>query len=276
MDRPIVAFGVQTAAVSGAPHLIELGAVRVVEGEITDQLVSFCLPEVPIEDEGFTLHGISDADVRDAPPAAMLLERFRDWVADDWMAAHDAHKAAGVLAFEAARHAVEMPEAPILDSLELARRRLPDAPDHSLESLCGLFEFEGDFEHRALSEAVYCWKVIEALSGEGAGVSGSDAGSPEGSSSLLAASGSPVTIPSAAPAEPILKTRHRRLVEALKTGSGVQLTYGSKDRAPSNLPVLPRLLYRRGKVSYMEAECSRSGLLKTYRLDRIHRVAPLR
>jgi len=269
MDRPIVALGVQTAAVVGAPHLIELGAVRVHEGEITDEFLSFCLPEVPIEAEAVALHGIAESDVRDAPPAGPLLERFRDWVADDWMAAHDARKVAGVLAFEAARHGVEMPAAPVLDTLELARRHLPEVPDHSLRSLCELFEFEGDFEERALPVAVYSWKVLEACA----------EGLAEGAPGLLAASGAPVTIPSAAPAQPILKTRHRRLVEALKTGSVVQLTYGKAERGlssqPAILPVLPRLLYRRGKVSYMEAECSRSGLLKTYRLDRIHRVAPL-
>ena len=103
---------------------------------------------------------------------------------------------------------------------------------------------------------------------------------PTGSQSLLAACGAPVTIPSSAPAQPILKTRHRPLVAAMKSGSGVQLTYGKAEKGlsfqPAILPVLPRLLYRRGEVSYMEAECSRSGLLKTYRLDRIHRVAPLR
>ncbi len=35
MNAPLVVFDTETAALHGAPHLIELGAVRVVDGEVT-------------------------------------------------------------------------------------------------------------------------------------------------------------------------------------------------------------------------------------------------
>jgi hypothetical protein len=38
------------------------------------------------------------------------------------------------------------------------------------------------------------------------------------------------------------------------------------------LPVTPRLLFEQGERAYLEAECARSGLIKTYRLDRVQRV----
>ena len=38
------------------------------------------------------------------------------------------------------------------------------------------------------------------------------------------------------------------------------------------LAVEPRLLYQNDGKGYLEAECVRSGLLKTYRLDRIHKI----
>ena len=36
MDRPIVVLDTETANVRGAPFLLELGAVRVVEGEVVE------------------------------------------------------------------------------------------------------------------------------------------------------------------------------------------------------------------------------------------------
>jgi hypothetical protein len=37
--------------------------------------------------------------------------------------------------------------------------------------------------------------------------------------------------------------------------------------------VRPRVLFELGRKAYLEAECQRSGTLKTYRLDRVQRVS---
>ena len=52
----------------------------------------------------------------------------------------------------------------------------------------------------------------------------------------------------------------------------ITLLYGSKLEPPARLEVLPRFLFERRDKGYLEAECRRSGTLKTYRLDRVHRV----
>ena len=49
MNAPLVIFDTETAALHGAPHLIELGAVRVVDGEVSEQLESLVRPRVPGE-----------------------------------------------------------------------------------------------------------------------------------------------------------------------------------------------------------------------------------
>ena len=65
--------------------------------------------------------------------------------------------------------------------------------------------------------------------------------------------------------------RLRALEAACRHRERVTLVYG-EDQATSHLPVTPRLLFEQGKRGYLEAECARSGLLKTYRLDRVQRV----
>ena len=57
-----------------------------------------------------------------------------------------------------------------------------------------------------------------------------------------------------------------------RTRLEVDLVYGGEGETPSPLPVRPRLTYQWKEKAYLEGECLRSGLLKTYRLDRVHRV----
>jgi DNA polymerase III epsilon subunit-like protein len=263
MDRPIVVLDTETANARGAPFLLELGAVRVADGEVQDRFQELVLPPVAIDPEATEIHGIREDDVRRADPAPEVLARFVAWLGRDWMCAHDAGFDARVLGFEFARASVQPPGAPMLDTLRLARRYVPESPDHKLPTLCQHLDLEaGDF-HRALPDAVWCWKVLEECSRR--------AGDP-GAASLLKDCGKPVTIPSYLPGPARLSPRLRPLEVAARDGAEVTLHYGGADTAPARLPVLPKLLYERHKKSYLEAECLQSGLLKTYLLERVQKV----
>ena len=269
MDTPIVCLDCETATLRGAPHLLELGAVRVVDGEVADTFNTYVRPEVEIEPEATAIHGITGLDVQDAPTAAVALAEFSAWLGDDWMAAHNSAFDARVLGFEYRRARLEAPDAPVLDTLRLSRRFIPDAPDHKLDTLCAHLDLEDGDRHRALPDAVWCFKVLEACMAE--------MPEPVTLQSLLALSGRPITIAEQRPTGPgTMKQRWRPLVAACD-GLGepeVTLVYGSDGEAPVELPVAPRLMYSAHKKGYLEAECVASGMLKTYRLDRIQRVLP--
>jgi len=160
---------------------------------------------------------------------------------------------------------VAMPGSPMLDTVKLARRLLPDSPDHKLPTLCQVLEIETPVHHRALPDAVSCWKVLEACVGRLP---------PEPAPSfadLHGLCGDPVTIPSSAPRLPKIAPRLRFLEEACRAGARITILYGENE-GPSRLSISPRILFESRRRGYMEAECARSGLLKTYRLDRVHRV----
>jgi DNA polymerase III epsilon subunit-like protein len=46
MSNTIVVLDTETATLQGAPHLLEIGAVRVQEGEIQESFERFVRPEV--------------------------------------------------------------------------------------------------------------------------------------------------------------------------------------------------------------------------------------
>lgn len=265
MTRAIVAFDTETATSRGAPHLIEIGAVRAVGGEIVDRFESFVRPEVPIEAGVTEVHGLVDEDVRDAETAGVVLAQFTEWVGDDWLVAHNAGFDANVLAFEAHRHGVELSTAPILDSLRLARRFIAEAPDHKLGTLVAHLELDIERSHRALPDAVACWLVLEECRAR----SGLDESTWWGEA---IGRGGKTSFRGSRPRMPRLNQRLRALEGACLEKSRVTVVYGDGESAPARLAIVPRLLYASGERSYLEAECVRSGLLKTYRLDRIQRV----
>lgn len=264
MDRPLVVLDCETAAPAGAPHLVEIGAVRVEDGEIQDSFQELVCPPVPIHPESFAIHGITDDDLRRAPFAAEVLPRFSEWVGKDWMAAHNAGADTRILGYEYARAGLEPPCGPFMDSLALACVHIPEAPDHKLDTLRQHLDLEEGEGHRALTDAVHCWKVIEECLERAGGLSQA------WSSELLGRN--PLTIARRRPGQARMSPRLRPLERALAAGEPVQLVYAREDGAPTPLHVQPRFLFERRGKSYLEAECQSSGLLKTYLLERVRKV----
>ncbi|MFT7668867.1 MAG: DNA polymerase III epsilon subunit family exonuclease [Planctomycetota bacterium] len=269
MNSSLVILDTETATLFGAPHLLELGAVRVVDGEIEDQFESFVCPQIEIEDEATEIHGIKQDDVRNAPLIEEVLESFTEWAGESWLAAHNAPFDAAVLGFEYARLDMTPPPGVFIDSLTLARKLIPESIDHKLGTLCQYLELEEGPLHRALSDAVYCWMVIaeciERLEDE-------DGADPVSFHTLASRCGAPLSIESAQPRFPRMPQRLRPLENAMRTHNELTLVYGTGQDTPAHLHVRPRFLFQRKKVGYLEAECQRSGTLKTYRLDRVQKV----
>jgi DNA polymerase-3 subunit epsilon len=267
VNRPLVVLDTETANTRGAPHLLELGALRVVDGEVVDQFEALCAPAIPIEPAATEVHGIEDRDIVRAAPAARVLADFIGWLGDDWLVAHDAPRDARVLGFELARCGLEAPGQPWLCTLRLSRKLLPEAADHKLDTLRELLELEDGPRHRALPDAAWCHQVLEACAERAAG---SGDATPE---RLLALTGgAPITIAGHGPAPARMKPRWRPLEGARRDRRELTLLYGSEGQPPAELNVTPWLLYSVDKRGYLEAECTATGTLKTYRLDRIHRV----
>lgn len=267
MNRPLVVIDTETATLQGAPHLLEIGAVRVEDGEIQDSFERFVRPDVEIDPMATAIHGITTEDVLDADDPATVLGDFFDWAGEDWFAAHNAPFDAKVIAYEARRYRFdELPSGPFLDSLPLARKYIPESPNHKLVTLSEHLDLEDGPHHRALSDAVYCWKVIEECWERAGGLD------KVSMTELLSNSGRTLTFSSAAPATPHFPRRIRALGKNLEGGEEVTVLYGSSGEQPATLSIKPRFAFRRRDKDYLEAECCHSGILKTYRLDRVQKI----
>src|SRR5438105_14957948 len=72
-------------------EVIEIGAVRVVGGEIVDRFHSLVRPYRPITPGATKVHGYTDGDVRNAGPFAELRPEFRAFIGDDVLKIGRAH-----------------------------------------------------------------------------------------------------------------------------------------------------------------------------------------
>jgi DNA polymerase III epsilon subunit-like protein len=263
----LIAFDVECTGLSGAPHLLELGAVRIEDGEVQDHFQSLVAPLVPIEPEAYAVHGIDEEAVRSAPFAAKALAEFFEWIGDAPLLAHNGRVDAHVLAFECARAGISGPSNPIYDSLALARKAWPDSPDHRLDTLVEYLNLESDDLHRALPDAMACWQVSAAS------LEQLEAGEGFTHAQLAGWSSNPTSIAKRMPVRPIRKpSLLRKLDQAQTADQALTLVYGDKINPPARLQVYPKLMYRANQHDYLEGECQRSGTLKTYRVDRIIKV----
>ncbi len=148
-DR-FVAIDLETTGLDPrASEIIEFGAVRVEEEKITERFERLARPSAPLPAAITRLTGITDADLAGAPGAGLALAEFLEFVGGDTLVAHNAAFEAGFLrAAGGGRFKRE-----ILDSLELARIALPEAPGHSLGKLAALLDLEHGGLHRALPDA---------------------------------------------------------------------------------------------------------------------------
>ena len=132
--------------------VISVGACRVVNArllasETFDHKVD---PQRPIPAASTAIHGLTDADVAGAPPLDIVLKRFRQYLGDAGLLAHNA--SFDMLAIS--HHGVDF-DVPVLDTL-LISRALDEAIDgHDLDSLAERYHlaFPPGTRHTALGDA---------------------------------------------------------------------------------------------------------------------------
>ena len=130
--------------------LVEVAAVRVTGGKVTDRWSTFVNPGRPIF--GNQMHGITDADVKGAPSPAEAARAALDFVGDATIVGHSVGFDIGFL--EAALgDGTRIEKGRYLDTLTLARDGYPDLPSYTLGELSKFFGIPLQQAHRALPDA---------------------------------------------------------------------------------------------------------------------------
>ena len=132
---------------------IEIGAVRIVDGRITERFSELMNPGVSLPPFITGLTGITDAMLAGVPPCEEVMDRFADFLGAGPVVAHNVNFDRLFLEAEL-RRIDRWNEPPLGCTMECARRLITDAHNHRLGTLVQhcCIPNEGTF-HRALADA---------------------------------------------------------------------------------------------------------------------------
>jgi DNA polymerase-3 subunit epsilon len=149
---------------SQGDEIIQIGAVRVVDGRIdeTDQFSCLVDPRRSIPKRSIRVHGITPAMVKGQPPLPFALPRLRDFAGDDVLVAYNASFDLAFLKLKEAETGIAFPN-PVLDAMMLAMHVAPHAKSHALSAVAAQCGVEASGRHTALGDAVITARVLVAL-----------------------------------------------------------------------------------------------------------------
>ena len=144
-------------------RIIEIAAVKVVNGEVCGTFSSLIFPEKNLPKKIVELTSITTEDLRYAPPEEEVIGEFKRFVGENTLLAHNADFDMGFIgkAFERCGMSCNFN---YLDTLSLARENLPGLPNYKLSTLIDLYSLaDGEQTHRALDDALATQKLYEFI-----------------------------------------------------------------------------------------------------------------
>lgn len=153
MKDSFVALDLETTGLSPEKcYILEIGALKVEDGQIIDTYETFVKCPVSIEPRIQELTGITDEMVRDGMEEKDAIGQLLDFCGSSVLLGHNIRFDYSFVKTAAQRYGLQY-EAQAVDTLKIARKLLPGAEKKSLEYLCGYYGIETDTSHRALEDA---------------------------------------------------------------------------------------------------------------------------
>jgi DNA polymerase-3 subunit alpha (Gram-positive type) len=153
LRKPIIFFDLETTGLYATNDKItEIGAVKIRDGSIVDTFSTFADPERPIPAKIVQLTGITDNMVKGAPSQSEAVRAFLDFCGDAVLVAHNAPFDTGFIRKACQDMGVEYNYTSV-DTVAIARKILPDAPNVKLDTLAKHFRLGKFNHHRAVDDA---------------------------------------------------------------------------------------------------------------------------
>lgn len=162
-DEELIVFDTETTGFNPETEtLIEIGAVKIKNGEVIEEFSTFVNPGKSISANMSRLTGITDDMVQDAPSPKAAISAFLSFCQKTPVAAHNAPFHINFIKAEAAKHGIAYNPS-VIDSLTLSRWVLPNIKRHKLIDLTDYFKIERPKDRRAVNDARACAEILKCL-----------------------------------------------------------------------------------------------------------------
>ncbi len=165
-----IAFDLETTGtLPGVDKIVEVGAVRFVDGVVEAVYSTLVDPRIPMPEGASRVNGITDEMLKGKPFIEDLLPSFAEFCGDDIIVAHNASFDAQFLTADIKKFEAPAPTGVIIDTLALARKIIPGLANYRLGTLVQHLDIPAGGFHRAEEDASYCGqlyiKVLEKVYG---------------------------------------------------------------------------------------------------------------
>ena len=162
MTTSYVCVDVETTGLNPkSENIIEIGAVKVQEGQIIDSFQSFLKPGKPLEQRIVALTGITDEMLQDAPDGKQVMPLFAEFCGDLPLVGHNLMFDYAFLKRAMLNEKYSF-ERKGVDTLKIARKYLSELESRNLGFLCRHFSITHT-AHRALGDAQATVQLYEIL-----------------------------------------------------------------------------------------------------------------
>ncbi len=153
LDTTYVVFDFETTGFNagGGDSIIEVGAVKIFNGEIIDRFSELIDPCVPLSSTITEITNITDEMLKGKPLEEEVIKRFIEWFGDLPLVAHNAKFDLSFLEMAYAKYDLGTFSNTVIDTLELSRTLDTAFSRHNLSALVKRYkvEFDEDSHHRA-------------------------------------------------------------------------------------------------------------------------------
>lgn len=140
-------------------EIIEIGAIRIRNGEIDDKFSTLVKPKKKLSPQITALTGITNDMLKYSPKIKDVFPKFIEFIGNDILVAHNAPFDISFLE----KYIFGNLQNNFIDTLELSRLKNSDIYSHKLSSLAKYYNISSSQEHRALSDCYITYKLYERI-----------------------------------------------------------------------------------------------------------------
>ncbi len=161
LDGDFVVFDLETTGFSPVKdRIIEIGAVKVSNGKITERYSTFVNPGIHIPERITDLTTITDDMVKDAGNIEEILPQFLEFIGDSVLVAHNAGFDHSFIKAKAEEQGIHT-DYTVLDTVGLARVLFPELAKYKLDNIAKKLKISLENHHRAVDDAGATAEIFE-------------------------------------------------------------------------------------------------------------------
>ena len=158
-----VVFDLETTGFSPTRcKIIEIGAVKVADGKITERFSTFVNPDVPIPPRITEVTSITDDMVKDAPGIETVLPEFLEFCRGSVLVAHNANFDYSFICKKGEELGLDTGYT-VVDTVGVARVLIPDMARYTLDALAKRLKISLVNHHRAVEDAEATAEIFEKM-----------------------------------------------------------------------------------------------------------------